>query len=344
MVSADTYRQQLARGNHDAVHVYRVPQDSPVKRVIVQQVERVSDRLALYELHSLDGSPLPAWQAGAHIDVVVAPEYLRQFSLTGDPGERGRYRIAVQKEADGRGGSMLMHRIFVPGRKVFISHPINHFPLHEDAAFSCLFGGGIGITPLIAMAYRLHRLGREFELHYSVRSRRDAAFLSELEQSAWADRLVLHVSDEGSRADFPRVFHSIKPGSHVYTCGPDHYLREVLLAAAAAGIPDEACHSEYFSVPEEPVRENYPFILRLQRSQKDLQVPASMSAGDILNASGHAIDIKCSDGLCGVCRCTVLHGEVDHRDFVLSAEQRKHSMILCQSRAAERGGVVTVDL
>ena len=156
---------------------------------------------------------------------------------------------------------MLMHRIFVPGRKVFISHPINHFPLHEDAAFSCLFGGGIGITPLIAMAYRLHRLGQEFELHYSVRSRRDAAFLSELEQSAWADRLVLHVSDEGSRADFPRVFHSIKPGSHVYTCGPDHYLREVLLAAAAAGIPDEACHSEYFSVPEEPVRENYPFIV-----------------------------------------------------------------------------------
>ena len=344
MVSAHDYREKLANGDTAVIHRYIANKTSPVQRVVVRGVTRMSNSVSVYELAALDGSSLPAWQAGAHIDVVVAPEYLRPYSLTGDPHDRSCYRIGVLKESAGRGGSALMHRIFQPGRMVFISHPVNHFPLIEEACFSLLLGGGIGITPMIAMAHRLHRLGRDFQLHYSIKQRDSAGFVDELQQSPWRDKVQLHVSNEGTRIDLPAVLQSIPQGAQVYTCGPDVYMNAVLASAAAAGIADEACHSEHFSVPELPEWENHAFTLQLQRSGKQLQVPADKSAATVLNEHGYGIDIKCSDGLCGVCQCTLLDGKVQHRDFVLSARQRAHTIILCQSRSADKSGVVTIDL
>jgi len=150
MVTADEYKARLALGDTNGlVHEYKLEGDAPVIRVEVTAVEKMTADVSRYELRATDGSELPAWTAGAHIDVVVAPEYLRQYSLAGDPADRSRYVLGVLREDTGRGGSALMHRIFAPGRRVFVSKPINHFPLDETAAKTLLMGGGIGVTPMI---------------------------------------------------------------------------------------------------------------------------------------------------------------------------------------------------
>jgi ferredoxin-NADP reductase len=223
-----------------------------VLRVEVTKAEAMTPDVTKYELRALDGGDLPEWQAGAHLDIVVAPEFLRQYSMSGDPADRSVYQIGVLREDGGRSGSKLMHRIFAEGRKVFISRPINHFPLEEAATKSFLMGGGIGITPMIAMAHRLHAIGSAFDLHYSVPSRAAAGYLDDLAGMPWSDKVHLHVSDEGSRADLDALLHGYQPGWHVYTCGPERYMSAVTLAAERQGFPEEARHLEYFSVPEQP--------------------------------------------------------------------------------------------
>jgi reductive dehalogenase len=344
MISAREYKRKLKRGESGHIHEYRVPGDAPVIRVEVSRVEAMTADVTKYEFRALDGGDLPAWSAGAHLDIVVVPEFLRQYSMSGDPADRSTYQIGVLREDAGRGGSKMLHRIFTPGRRVFISKPINHFELEEGATRTLLMGGGIGVTPMIAFAHRLHALGRDFTLHYSAPSRGVAAYLDDLGTAPWADRVHLHISDEGSRAQLDRLLAGYRNGWHVYTCGPDRYMDAVLAAAGRAGFPEEARHLEYFSVPELPAYVNHAFTLRLARSGREFPVPAEKSATDVLAENGIHIDLKCSDGICGVCKCALVSGAVEHRDFVLSAKQREGAIILCQSRAAKRGGVVEIDL
>jgi len=345
MITAEEYKARRAKGETGAWdHRYSNDVDSPVLGVRVSRVEAMSPDVTKYEFESLDGAPLPRWAAGAHLDIVVAPEYLRQYSMSGDPADRSKYQIGVLREDAGRGGSQLLHRIFAEGRKVFISKPINHFPLEEGAAKSFLMGGGIGVTPMIAMAHRLHALGQEFELHYSISNREGAGYLRDLSAMPWSDRVQIHVSAEGSRADLDQLLSGYVPGQHVYTCGPDRYMEGVMQAAERQGFPEEARHLEYFSVPELPEYENHAFTLKLARSGRELLVPADKVATDVLLENGVQVDVKCSDGICGVCKCGLLSGEAEHRDFVLSKAQRKDSVILCQSRAAAKDGVIEVDL
>ena len=345
MITAEVYRAHLEAGTIDKVaHIYTAEGQSPVIQVEVTKAEIMAEGLTKYEFRALDGSDLPAWEAGAHLDIVVAPEFLRQYSMSGDPADRTRYQIAVLREDAGRGGSKLMHRIFTQGRRVFISKPINHFPLDEGATQTILMGGGIGITPMIAMAHSLYAQGRDFVLHYSGRSRATMGFLDDIAGFGWADRVRLHVSDESSRADLAQILAGQPTGTHVYTCGAEHYMSAVMQAAQAAGFPEDALHLEYFSVPEMPEYENHAFTLHLAKSGRDLHVPADRVATDVLAENGVHLDVKCADGLCGVCKCGLVGGAVEHRDFVLSKAQRETSVILCQSRAAEKDGVIEVDL
>ena len=205
-------------------------------------------------------------------------------------------------------------------------------------------GGGIGITPMIAMAHRLHATGADFEMHYSAKSRDQAGYLDDLAACPWQDKLHLHITAQGSRADLDEVLKGYQDGWHVYTCGPDRYMNSVIEAAERQGFAEEARHLEYFSVPELPEYENHPFTLRLARSGREFVVPAEKSATDVLAENGIHIDVKCSDGICGVCKCGLVSGDVEHRDFVLSKQQHKTAIILCQSRAAKPKGVIEIDL
>lgn len=342
MISADEHKKRRA-ASQPLEHVYTADQvASPVIQVVVTKAEEMAEGLTKFEFAAADGSELPAFSAGAHIDVVVAPEFFRQYSLSGNPAVKSHYQIAVLREDEGRGGSKLLHRIFEVGRRIFISHPHNHFPLVEDANHSYLMGGGIGITPMIAMAHRLHVLGKPFSLHYSISSRKSAGFLEDIAQFPWSKSVAIHCSDEGSRANLHDVL-KYSEGAHVYTCGPDRFMDAVIEAAKQNGFPEECHHLEYFAVPEQPDYENHPFQLRLNDG-RTFDVTPDQSAADALIENGIHVDLKCSDGLCGVCKCGLRDGDVEHRDFVLSNAERKKSLILCQSRAAVPNGVIDIDL
>ncbi|MBN8510542.1 MAG: 4Fe-4S dicluster domain-containing protein [Burkholderiales bacterium] len=349
LLTPEQYRARLAAGDTAGlVPPFRVPDgEPPVFPVRLVRREEMAADIARYEFAADDGGALPAFDAGAHVDVVIAPEYQRAYSLAGDPADRSRWVLGVLAERAGRGGSALMHRAFREGRRVFVSRPRNHFPLAEDASFSLLFAGGIGITPLLAMAHRLHALGRPFTLHYSAAGRAGAGFVDELARVPWADRVHFHFKDEGRRADLETLVPPYETGMHLYTCGSPRYMDGVFDAAARRGWPEDALHREYFSVPEAPARQNHPFVLKLQRSGRTVQVPAERSATEALAEAGIAVPTKCSDGLCGVCATgydAAASGAVEHRDFVLSRREREHKLILCCSRAAQPGGVLAIDL
>ncbi|MCP5074787.1 MAG: reductive dehalogenase [Rhodobacteraceae bacterium] len=344
MIPATEHQQRRQRGDPPE-HVYKNSNtgDAPVMRVQLTGVDRLSDDISKYTFMNRDGSDLPEMTAGAHIDVVVAPEFFRQYSMCSDPADRSHYQIAVLREDNGRGGSALMHRIFDVGRMVFISKPINHFALHEAASKTYLMGGGIGVTPMVAMAHRLHRINAPFELHYSCSQQANAAFAEDLANVPWSNHVTYHFSDAGTRANLVEVLH-YQQDAHVYTCGPDNYMQAVLETAETNGFPEDSRHMEYFSVPETPEYENHEFTLRLAKSGREFTVPPDKSATDVLTENGVHIDVKCSDGICGVCKCGIVSGEVEHRDFVLSNKQRESAMILCQSRSAKPDSIVEIDL
>ena len=345
MITAEEYQRRAQFGTLEPyLHRYTADGDSPVVQVVVSKAELMADGIAKYEFRAVDGNDLPEWNAGAHLDIVVAPDYLRQYSLSGDPSDRSTFQIAVLREENGRGGSKLMHRIFTEGRRVFVSKPINHFPLADDATHSVLMGGGIGVTPMLAMAHELHARGKSFELHYSGRTRESMGFLDDIPTFPWVEKLHLHISDEGTRADLDAVMQRHEAGWHVYTCGANRYMSSVMEAAERAGVPEAARHLEYFSVPEVPDYENFDFTLKLAKSSKELRVPANKTAADVLIENGFRVDLKCSDGICGVCKCGLVSGEVEHRDFVLSKAQRETGIIVCHSRAAKENGVVEIAL
>ncbi len=207
-----------------------------------------------------------------------------------------------------------------------------------------LFAGGIGVTPLLAMAHRLHALGRPFELHYSVPSRASAGFLDDIARAPWRDRAHVHAKDEGARADLAALVPGWRDGLALYACGSPRYMDAVFDAARARGWPDEALHREYFAVPEAPERPREPFVLVLSPGGRRIEVGAHEAATDALARAGVRVDVKCSDGLCGVCARPLLSGEVDHRDHVLSAAERERRIVLCCSRATAPGGEIVVEV
>ncbi|MDU8925831.1 reductive dehalogenase [Alisedimentitalea sp. MJ-SS2] len=345
LITAGEYKVRLSRGDTKGLaHEYPSYDDAPVIKARISRVDQMTPDVTKYEFSSFDGSALPEWTAGAHLDVVVTPEFLRQYSMSGNPADRSTYQIGVLREDEGRGGSKMLHRIFTEGRRVFLSKPINHFELDETATKTFLMGGGIGITPMIAFAHRLHALGHDFELHYSASRKDGAGYLYDLANVAWKDRVSLHFSDKGTRADLDKVLSGYQPGWHVYTCGPDRFMDGVMQSAERQGFPEEARHLEYFSVPEQPDYVNHEFTVHLAKSGKTLSVPADKDLAEILLENGVHVDVKCSDGICGVCKCGLLKGKVEHRDFVLSNKQRESEIVTCQSRAAADETEITIDI
>ena len=302
MLTAEEYKIKLSQNKTDHLHKYNVPSNAPVIQVVVSKVDEMTNLVTKYEFKTPDGSDLPKWTAGAHIDIVVAPEFLRQYSMSGNPEDCSRYQIGVLREDEGRGGSKMMHRIFLQGRKIFISKPINHFELDESKPKTFLMGGGIGIAPMIAFAHRLYHLGKDFEVHYSASKMTSAGYLEDLKAVPWSDKVVFHFTDQGKRADFHLILGKYNKGCQLYICGPESYMNSLNKVAEKIGYPEEARHLEYFSVPDEPDYINYDFRLKLSRSKKEFMVPIDKTAADILNDNGYQIDIKCSDGILGVCK------------------------------------------
>ncbi|MFJ7213707.1 PDR/VanB family oxidoreductase [Amycolatopsis sp. NPDC098790] len=282
-----------------------------------------------------DGAPFAPYQAGAHIDVTGPTGVVRQYSLCGPPAESGSLLIAVKRETESRGGSEALHTL-TEGDKLEIGEPRNLLSLAPDAERHILVAGGIGITPLLSMAYQLHQDEAAFELHYFARSRAEAAFIDLLEQRCgFGDRVHVHLGVP--RADQPAVLAEVaaglSPASHVYTCGPDGFMDQVT-GAFAPVVGTDHVHIEHFTAAEIDTSADRPFTVELDTGET-YQIPADRSILSVLTDNGIDVFKSCEEGICGSCVSGVLEGKPDHRDQCLSASDKAAGaqMALCVSRA-----------
>lgn len=313
----------------------------PEIRVRVRQIRYEADAVLSYELVALEGA-LPAFKAGAHVDVRVADDLWRSYSLLNDEGDRDRYVVAVHRTPDSRGGSAGIHAGFHAGDVVTIRAPRNHFPLDETAAHTVLVAGGIGVTPLLSMARRLEALGRSWEIYYAARTREQAAFLDDL--AALASDRVHAVLDGGrpeAMLDIAAMVGEKAAGTHFYCCGPVGMLKA--FEAATAGLPKGVVHVEYFSGAEEAALDG-GYSVVLAKSGKTLDIPAGRSILDVLLENNVDVSFACTDGVCGTCKTTVLAGEPDHRDSFLTDEEKASNSTMMVCCSGSRSKSLTLDL
>ncbi|MDN7849040.1 PDR/VanB family oxidoreductase [Burkholderia seminalis] len=307
-----------------------------------------------FRVSRVDGQPFDAYEPGAHIDVTAPSGITRQYSLCGDPDERGSYLFAVKKEARSRGGSRSLHDDVAVGAELSIGAPRNLFRLTDDASEHVLIAAGIGITPLLSMAYALHKRGARYQLHYFARSREHAAFVDALSAEPFAPHVTFHygVEPDTLAAELGRCVAPLDARAHVYTCGPGPFM-DAVVAAAATRVPDDSIHLERFAA--EPVAAEAGktgadpgpvdgFEVRLQRSGQSVRVTPDTSIVDALARIGIEVDTSCGEGVCGTCMVPVLDGEPDHRDHCLSKAERAGNTVICCCVSRARSAVLVLDL
>ncbi|KAK1178753.1 PDR/VanB family oxidoreductase [Streptomyces sp. NBS 14/10] len=303
--------------------------------VRVAEVTEETPEIRTLRLVREGGAPFTPYEAGAHIDVTGPTGVLRQYSLCGPPDDLGSLLIAVKREPRSRGGSAALHQVG-PGDRLEIGTPRNLLSPVEDADRHVLVAGGIGITPLLSLAYRLHARGSEFELHYFARSREEAAFVDLLERRAdFRDRVRLRLGVP--RADQPALLAAtaaaVPMACHVYTCGPQGFMDQVTSVFAPA-VGADRVHIEHFTAAEIDTSGDRAFTVELDTGEV-FEVPADKSILAVLEESGIDVFKSCEEGICGSCVSGVLDGTPDHRDNCLSAADKASGtqIALCVSRA-----------
>ncbi|MDM0084720.1 cytochrome P450/oxidoreductase [Variovorax sp. J31P179] len=302
---------------------------------VVEQVDRVAEGIVRLRLASPDGRPMPRWTPGSHLDIECgSPDLTRQYSLCGDPAHADTLEIAVLLESEGRGGSAWIHNNVKAGDQVKIRGPRNHFRMDEAANRIIFIAGGIGVTPVSAMARRAKTLGIEYDFHYSGRKRATMAFLDEL-TVLHGDRLHVYADDEGQRNNLEALLAHPMEGTKIYACGPVRMLDA--LGKACAHWPEDSLRIEHFVSTIgtlDPTKEK-AFEVELKDSGITLSVPADRTLLQVLRGANIDIQSDCEEGLCGSCEVRVLSGQIDHRDVVLTRGEREtHGrMMTCCSRA-----------
>ena len=291
--------------------------------VRVERRTREADDICSYELVSADGSDLPPFAAGAHIDVHVAPGLVRQYSLCNAPHERHRYVIGVLRDPASRGGSQAMHDAIAAGATLHISAPRNLFAL-ADAPRSLLLAGGIGVTPILAMAEALSAQGAQFALHYCARSPERMAFRDRIAASRFADvsHLYFDTGDGARKLDLPALLASLDRSTHIYFCGPAGFIAHVQACAAQQQWPADQLHLEYFGAVVEQAAGDQPFEVRIKSTGAAYTIPVGVTVMKVLQDAGVFVPASCEQGVCGTCLTRVLEGVPDHRDQYLTEEEQ----------------------
>lgn len=298
-------------------------------QVFVHTLRHEAQGIISIELRATEPQDLPAFEAGSHIDLHLPNGLVRSYSLLNDCRERHRYVLGVLKDANSRGGSKAVHEQLRVGMRIEISLPRNNFPLHEEAKHSVLVAGGIGVTPILCMARRLHAAGHSFEVLYFARSRQHAAFLDDLQ--ALGAPLHLHFDDEkGGPPDLKALLAARGSASaHHYACGPAVMLDAFENACASLGYAN--AHIERFSAVEVAAASDalQSYTVELKRSGKVIEITPAISLLAALQAAHVDVQTSCEEGICGSCETRVLAGTPDHRDSVLSpAEQATNQMMM----------------
>ncbi|MFH9674029.1 PDR/VanB family oxidoreductase [Streptomyces sp. NPDC017405] len=300
--------------------------------VVARRTDEAAGVVSL-DLRRPDGAPLPAWTPGAHIDLLLAPDLVRQYSLCSSPQDARVWRVAVLREQAGRGGSLRVHGKLSEGDPVRVRGPRNHFPL-EGAEEYVFIAGGIGITPIVPMLEQAEQQGSAWELAYGGRTLASMAFRDTL-ATRYGERVRIRPEDVYGLLDLDALLGAPRPGALVYCCGPEPLVKAV--EERCAGWPAGTLHVERFTLREvqEPVRDG-AFEVELAQTGITVTVPPEKSVLEAVEEAGVQVLSSCREGTCGTCETAVLEGTVDHRDSLLTpAEQEAHdTMMVCVSRAA----------
>ncbi len=311
--------------------------------LVITGIRQLTPRVRAFEFRRPDGGDLPKVTAGSHLRVPViladGTSETRQYSICSNPSRRDIYEIAVLREENGRGGSIAVHQLYEIGMHLQCDLPRNNFALHLNVTSAILIAGGIGITPIKAMAQELKAKDQSVHLHYAGRS---------LKQMAYSDRLkrelgsAMHIypSDQGLRLDLSSVLSDAAPDTEFYVCGPTTLIDAVVETAQELGIAANRVHFERFAAiisdQDQEIR------VELRRSKKTIMVRADETVLHAARAAGVEVYAECEAGNCGTCSVKVLEGTPDHRDSVLSNEEHKHSMCICVSRAKSQKLVLDI--
>lgn len=318
---------------------------SPSSRLHLQVTDfrAVARDVVLVELAAMDGTELPAFTPGAHLELHLGNGLIRHYSLLNDCRERQRYQLAIGLGDDSRGGARFIHRQLRTGDRLHAAAPRNHFMLREDAARYCFVAGGIGITPILSMVRWCQAQGKDWRLLYAVRERQRAAFLTEL-MTLGGERTRLHCSDEGDPLDSTALIAGLGADEELYCCGPDGLMQAIRDAGSDCA---ERLHFERFDAPVAPASSSGgtdAFRLELRRSALSLRVESHQSILEVLEEQGLEPPYACRAGICRTCETRVCAGEPEHFDHVLSDTERAsgETLLICVSRC--RGNYLELDL
>ncbi|MCZ1177717.1 PDR/VanB family oxidoreductase [Acinetobacter pittii] len=302
--------------------------------VVVKNRHVEGGNIAVMEFESATSTTLPKVEAGAHIDVHLPNGMVRQYSLCQNPNDEGKFRLGILRDPESRGGSVSAFDEIKDGMQIQVSEPKNLFPLLK-AKHSVLIGGGIGITPLITMAYQLAHEGASFELHYCGASPEKCAFVDEIKNGELAKHTTFHFKSEGAshRAFFESAIKDIDSESHIYTCGPVGFMDWVINLATTHDFPEQQIHKEYFQVETDTSGDSFEVVA--ERSGKIIMVEAGETILQALAKEGIEIEMSCEQGVCGTCMCDVIEGEPDHRDVYFTDEEKasNEQILVCCSRS-----------
>jgi ferredoxin-NADP reductase len=315
-------------------------------KLIVDAITNETAEIRSFRLISPDGGVLPCYEPGAHIDVTGPTGVMRQYSLCGPLDDTGAYTFAVKKELASRGGSLALHDAVNVGSMLDIGLPRNLFALDPAAPAHVLFGAGIGVTPLLSMAYRLSAQQADFALHYFTRSPEHTAFAALIAASPFADKVHIHygISAEQMPEYLSNYLTTANAAAHVYTCGPAPFM-EMIVASAAKTRPEDNIHLEHFKAEAtSEAAESGAFEIQLASSGQRLTVPATIPIVDILAQAGIHIDTSCREGICGTCVIPLLEGEPDHRDNCLSKKEKAANDQICTCVSRAKSRLLVLDL
>ena len=310
----------------------------------VAGVQQLTPRIRAYQLRAADGGPLPAVEPGAHLQLPVrladGRDSARSYSIASDPARRDLWEIAVLRKAEGSGGSAALHAGYAVGLRLNIEAPRNNFALHADERPALLIAGGIGITPLRAMAHALLSSGREFRLHYAARSRREMAWAEELGRE-FGGRLSRYFSDTGDRPDAEALLREAPSDALVYVCGPARLIDAVHAAARRLGVAGRV-RSEHFGQPRGA--HDASIAVELRRSGQHIAVGPGQTILEAVEAAGVAAPFSCRAGSCGRCATKVIEGTALHRDSALSDAERERAGLICICVSRASSASLVLDL
>lgn len=311
---------------------------------VIDSVERAADEVVTLVLRRADGTDFPAWEPGAHIDVHLDNGLIRQYSLCSPTADRSKLQIGVLRTPDSRGGSAFVHDNLWSGAELTISAPRNNFPLVKSRKYMFI-AGGIGITPIIPMLEAAEAAGKEWVLHYGGRSRSSMAFLDELVETYGPEKILIYANDEDNMLDLNKVLALPRAHMLVYACGPGGMLSAI--EDLCMGWPPGALHTERFVAADlGAAASSEPFEVELAQTGKTVTVQPDETIVDAVEQAGARILSSCRAGVCGTCETRIIAGEPEHRDAVLTEEDKAAGevMLPCVSRAAAGCSRLVLDL